>query len=212
MSLKRHTATTSTWTAGRKVASSTSSKHNCVFILAIKNKKQRLPLTNTAQTDQGLLSGWTQLLGSTEVLLATVRYRTCPRYGDRGQWSNTLVGMWRTPLEKWNVRTRHFCYSIMSRVAKTRVSFDDGACEISHRLNFVLHRTEKPSVPGRDNRSTISTHPPTMHVHSFTSYTWNKRPLGQESYSQLSRLQQVCPKCWGLRWKMTLSGSILTSK
>ena len=117
VALKRHTATTSTWAAGRKVAPSTSSKHNDVFILTIKNKKQRLPLTNTAQTDLGLLSGWTQLLGSTELLLATVRYQTCPCYGDRGQWSNTLVGMWRTPLEKWNIRIWHFCYSIMSRVA-----------------------------------------------------------------------------------------------
>jgi len=49
VSLKQQTATTSTWAAVRKVAPSTSSKHNDVFILTIKNKKQRLPLINTAK-------------------------------------------------------------------------------------------------------------------------------------------------------------------
>jgi len=84
-----------------------------MFLFWQSRTKKNLPLINTSQKDQGLLSGRTQLLRSTELLLATVRYQTCPRYGDRGQWSNTLVGMWRTPLEKWNVRTRHFCYSII---------------------------------------------------------------------------------------------------
>jgi len=55
-----------------------------------------------------------------QLLLAIVRYQTCPCYEDRGQWSNTLVGMWRTLLEKWNVRIRHFCRSIISRVATIR--------------------------------------------------------------------------------------------
>jgi hypothetical protein len=71
VSLKLHTGT-STWAAGGKVAPLTTSKHKDVFILTVKNNKQRLLLINTAKMDPVLLPARTQSVASVALLPATL--------------------------------------------------------------------------------------------------------------------------------------------